>query len=83
MPNLYTIHDDSLDCDIACFISDNDGSASAVLANFALARPAGARQFTLFSISEIQIIDGRYVSFDFANPLYIRTFSEPSEVNNG
>ncbi len=79
MANIYTIRDRSLNCDICCFISDDNGSASALLVNYALARPAASRQLDLFSIAEIQIVDDFYSCFDFVEPQYIRSYTEPKE----
>jgi hypothetical protein len=82
MANIYTIRDRSLNCDICCFISDDNGSASSLLVTYALQRPASSRQLDLYGIAEIQIVNDFYTCFDFAEPQYIRSYIEPKESEN-
>lgn len=79
MANVYTIRDRSLNCDICSFLSDDNGSASALLVTYALQRPASSRHLDLYAIAELQIIDDFYSCFDFVEPQYIRSYTEPKE----
>ncbi|UDN67523.1 hypothetical protein [robinz microvirus RP_163] len=82
MANIYSIRDRSLNCDICCFISDDNGTASSLLITYALQRPASSRQLDLYAIAEVQMADDYYRVFDFVESQYVRSYSEPKVNEN-
>lgn len=79
MAKLFTFRSRSLGCDVACFISDDEASASSLLINFVLARPAPSRDFDLYCIGEVPINGDTYAAFGYEEPRYIRSYKESQE----
>lgn len=80
MPDLFSVVDKSLKCDVLVFLSDDDGSASALFSVWCANRPAGSRFYDLYCIAEVPFVDDTYHPF-LTERRYVRSYSD-DEVNN-
>jgi|GEM_PF-5986451 hypothetical protein len=79
MPNLYAVVDKNLKCDVLVFLSDDDGSASALFSVWCANRPEGFRFYDLYNISEVPFLDDKYMIY-LTERAYVRSYSD--EVKN-
>ncbi|WP_167519420.1 hypothetical protein [Intestinirhabdus alba] len=79
MANLYTIFDRDLQCDVSCFLSNDNGQASDVFVVYCSSRPAGLRHFDLYEVADLQYMDNQYRVFNYEERMYVRSFVEPDK----